>query len=77
MCERITVADGRIVEGNFANYRLLHVDESPVEIETHFAETDAHPTALGEPSVPPIAAAPANAIYAATGKRCRRLPIEI
>ena len=50
---------------------------SPLVIETYFAETDAHPTGLGEPSVPPIAAALANAIYAATGKRHRSLPIEI
>ena len=75
--ERITVADGRIVEGNFGDYRILRINESPLVIETHFAETDAHPTGLGEPSVPPIAAALANAIYAATGKRHRRLPIEI
>ena len=75
--ERITVADGRIVEGNFGDYRLLRIHESPLVIETHFAETDAHPTGLGEPSVPPIAAALANAIHAATGKRYRQLPIEI
>ena len=75
--ERITVADGRIVEGNFGDYRILRINESPLVIETYFAETDAHPTGLGEPSVPPIAAALANAIYAATGKRHRSLPIEI
>jgi isoquinoline 1-oxidoreductase beta subunit len=75
--EKITVAGGRVQQGNFDSYQILRIHEAPVTIETHFANTDTHPTGLGEPSVPPVAAALANAIYRATGKRLRSLPLQI
>ncbi len=73
--EKLTVRDGAIVEGNFDAYRLLRMADAPPVVEAHFVETDAHPTGLGEPAVPPAAPALANAIYAATGVRHRTLPI--
>ncbi|GAB4564326.1 MAG: xanthine dehydrogenase family protein molybdopterin-binding subunit [Haliangiales bacterium] len=75
--EKITIAAGRVEQSNFDDYALLRINQAPAVIETHFAPTDAHPTGLGEPSVPPVAAALANAIYAATGQRPRSLPIQI
>jgi isoquinoline 1-oxidoreductase beta subunit len=75
--ERLTVKGGAIVERNFDGYRLLRINEAPVAIETHFVETDTHPTGLGEPSVPPVAPALANAIFRASGRRLRTLPLEI
>ncbi|WP_428264752.1 molybdopterin cofactor-binding domain-containing protein [Haliangium sp.] len=75
--ERITVTAGRVDQENFDSYPILRINEAPVEIETHFVETEGHPTGLGEPSVPPIAAALAGAIYRATGRRPRSLPIEL
>lgn len=75
--EKITVAGGRVEQGNFDDYKILRLHEAPVTIESHFVPTDTHPTGLGEPSVPPVAAALANAIYRATGKRLRSLPLQI
>jgi isoquinoline 1-oxidoreductase beta subunit len=75
--EKITIAAGRVEQRNFSDYPILRIDEAPVVIETYFADTDAHPTGLGEPAVPPVAAALANAIYRATGKRPRSLPIQL
>jgi isoquinoline 1-oxidoreductase beta subunit len=73
--ERLTVKDGAIEQGNFDGYPVLRITEAPRSIEVHFAETDAHPTGLGETGVPPAAPALVNAIYAATGVRHRSLPI--
>lgn len=73
--ERLTVENGAIVQGNFDDYQVLRMRDAPATIETHFVETDAHPTGLGEPAVPPAAPALANAVYAATGERIRTLPI--
>jgi isoquinoline 1-oxidoreductase subunit beta len=75
--EKITIAGGRVEQNNFGDYPILRINEAPVVIETYFAGTDAHPTGLGEPAVPPLAAALANAIYRATGKRPRSLPIQL
>jgi isoquinoline 1-oxidoreductase beta subunit len=75
--EKITIAGGRVEQTNFGDYPILRIHEAPVVIETHFAGTDTHPTGLGEPSVPPVAAALASAIYRATGKRPRSLPIQL
>ncbi|HKK28343.1 MAG TPA: molybdopterin cofactor-binding domain-containing protein [Gemmatimonadota bacterium] len=74
--ERITVRNGAVREGNFDGYPILSIDRAPREIEVHFAETDAHPTGLGEPALPPAAPALANALYRLTGRRIRSLPIE-
>jgi isoquinoline 1-oxidoreductase subunit beta len=70
----ITLKDGRVEQGNFNDYQMLRIFESP-EIEVHIVPSGASPTGAGEPGVPPVAPALANAIFAATGKRVRRLPI--
>mgnify|MGYP001447824371 CR=1 FL=1 len=75
--ERITIAGGAVAQRNFDGYSLLRINESPAVIESYFVETDTEPTGLGEPSVPPVAAALANAVFKATGKRLRTLPLDI
>jgi isoquinoline 1-oxidoreductase beta subunit len=70
----ITLKDGRVEQGNFDDYQMLRIFESP-EIEVHIVPSGENPTGVGEPGVPPVAPALANAIFAATGKRVRRLPI--
>jgi isoquinoline 1-oxidoreductase beta subunit len=70
----ITFENGRVQQGNFHNYQMLRMEESP-EIEVHIMPSNEAPTGVGEPGVPPVAPAIANAIFAATGKRVRRLPI--
>jgi CO/xanthine dehydrogenase Mo-binding subunit len=70
----ITVEKGRVQQGNFDDYPLLLMSEMP-EVEVHIVPSKEAPTGIGEPPVPPTAPAVANAIFAATGKRVRRLPI--
>ena len=70
----ITFADGRVQQSNFDTYPLLRLDEMPT-IETYFVTSSEDPSGMGEPALPPIAPAVANAIFAATGKRIRKLPI--
>ncbi|MGC2672711.1 MAG: molybdopterin cofactor-binding domain-containing protein, partial [Candidatus Acidiferrum sp.] len=70
----ITLKDGRVVQGNFDDYPMLRIFESP-KIEVHIVPSGESPTGVGEPGVPPVAPALANALFAATGKRIRRLPI--
>jgi isoquinoline 1-oxidoreductase beta subunit len=70
---RITVERGRVQQSNFDGYRLLRIDEAP-RLEVHFIESATPPSGLGEPPVPPVAPALANAIFALTGVRLRRLP---
>jgi isoquinoline 1-oxidoreductase beta subunit len=76
--EEVTIEGGAVVEGNFDRYRLLRIGGEPAKIECHWVTNDAYPvTGLGEPSVPPLFPALANAIAKATGKRPRTLPIRI
>jgi isoquinoline 1-oxidoreductase beta subunit len=70
----ITLENGRVQQHNFYDYPMLRMFESP-EIEVHIVPSELAPTGVGEPSVPPVAPALANAIFAASGKRIRRLPI--
>ena len=70
----ITIDRGRVQQGNFNTYDVVRIDEMPV-VEVHIVETDNAPGGIGEASVPPIAPAVTNAIFAATGKRIRKLPI--
>lgn len=71
----ITAADGRIQQSNFNNYQVARINEAPYETHVHLVESGALATGAGEPGVPPMAPAICNAIYAATGKRLRELPI--
>ena len=70
----VTLENGRIQQSNFSDCPLLRMDEMP-EIEVHVLQTDNAPTGIGEMGVPPTAPALANAVFAATGKRIRHLPI--
>jgi isoquinoline 1-oxidoreductase beta subunit len=74
MYSAMTFDNGKPVQNNFHSYRLLRHKEAPLEIETFFVENGIDPTGLGEPSLPPIAAALANAIYSATGTRVTNQP---
>ena len=69
----ITIDRGRAVQSNFHNYPMLRLSEMPV-IEVHLVTSTEQPGGVGEPGTPPIAPAVGNAIFAATGKRVRRLP---
>ncbi len=71
---KITIEKGRVVQGNFDDYAPLRMEETPV-VEVYAVPSTDVPTGIGEPSVPPIAPALCNAIYAATKRRIRALPI--
>jgi isoquinoline 1-oxidoreductase beta subunit len=70
----ITVEKGRVVPSNFHDYDIVRIDEMPV-VEVHVVPSTVAPTGIGEPGTPPTAPALANALFALTGKRLRRLPI--
>jgi len=71
---QITISKGRVEQGNFNDYEMLRLNEMP-EIEVHIVQNNEAPGGAGEPGTPPIAPAVCNAIFAATGKPIRRLPI--
>lgn len=73
---QITIKGGEVQEKNFDTYRLLRINEAP-EIQVHLTESQAPPGGMGEPSVALVAPAVCNAIFKATGKRLRKLPIAI
>ena len=71
----ITATAGKIDQSNFNNYPVVRMNEAPLDTRVYIVETDAPPAGVGEPGVPPFAPALCNAIFAATGKRIRELPI--
>ena len=75
MYSAMTFVDGKPEQSNFHNYRLIRQPEAPKAIEVFFVDNGIDPTGLGEPSLPPIAAAVSNAIAKATGERRRQQPL--
>jgi isoquinoline 1-oxidoreductase beta subunit len=73
----ITFKDGKVQQGNFDDFPVIRMDEAPLVTNVHIipADADTPPSGVGEPGVPPFAPALINAIFAATGKRIRALPI--
>lgn len=70
---KLTLDGGRVVEGNFDGYEVLRIEDMP-SVEVHWIRSGEKPTGVGEPGVPPIGPAVANAFYAASRKRIRQLP---
>ena len=70
----MTVKNGRVNESNFDDYQVIRMDEMP-QINVHIIKNNENPGGIGEPGLPPIAPAIANAVFAASGKRIRKLPI--
>jgi isoquinoline 1-oxidoreductase subunit beta len=71
----ISIDKSRVVESNFDTYDVLRIEAAPI-VETHIVSSSAPPTGVGEPGVPVVAPAVFNALFAATGRRVRRLPLQ-
>ena len=73
----ITLKEGRVEQSNFHDYTVLRLNQMPPVVEVHIVKSAEPPTGVGEPGVPPIAPAVANALYAATGQRFYQLPLQL
>jgi isoquinoline 1-oxidoreductase beta subunit len=71
----ITVQGGAVEQSNFHDYQVLRIGQAP-DIEVYIVPSNEKPGGMGEPGVPPVAPAVSNAVFAATGVRLRRLPID-
>jgi isoquinoline 1-oxidoreductase beta subunit len=75
MTGEISAAGGRITQTNFHQFQVPRINDAPTQVDVHIVESAAPPGGVGEPGLPPIVPALTNAIFAATGKRVRELPI--
>jgi Aerobic-type carbon monoxide dehydrogenase, large subunit CoxL/CutL homologs len=71
----ITATNGAIDQSNFSDYPVARMNDAPVHVDVQIVESNSAPAGVGEPGVPPFVPAMCNAIYAATGKRVRELPL--
>jgi isoquinoline 1-oxidoreductase beta subunit len=76
LMSEMTATGGRVQQGNFDGYRVARMNQAPMVTNVHIVNSDTAPAGVGEPGVPPIAPAICNAVFAATGKRIRELPIK-
>ncbi len=74
MYSNLTFDKGSTIQKNFDTYSMIRLHQSPSEIEVFFVDNGIDPTGLGEPTLPPISGALANAIYKANGKRLYKQP---
>lgn len=74
MFTKLTFKDGAAVQTNFGSYNFVKMRSTPLDVQVAFVPSEENPTGLGEPGLPPIAPALANALFVATGKRFRRMP---
>ena len=72
----ITLKNGRVEQTNFDSYQVLRIDEAPTAIDVHLVQNNEAPGGIGEPGTSAIVPAVANAIFAATGKRLRKMPVD-
>jgi isoquinoline 1-oxidoreductase beta subunit len=71
----ITATKGVVDQSNFTDYPVARMNDAPYQVDVHIVESSAPPAGVGEPGVPPFVPAFCNAIFAATGKRVRELPL--
>jgi len=76
LMSELTASGGKVQQRNFDGYQVARMNQAPRVTNVHIVKSDAAPAGVGEPGVPPIAPAICNAIFAATGKRIRNLPIK-